>query len=583
MSADRRIEPLGKNNYDPWCIQVKALLVKSDGWPYVSGKTPKPESSAELAKWELGDLKAQSDLILSISTSELRQIKDCKTSREIWLKLESTYNSKGPARKAALLKQLTLSKMKEGEDVRQHLDRFFNAVDKLGEMNLEINGDLLSIMLLNSLPASYENFRCAIETRDELPTTEVLKIKIVEETDARQNREEEKQSDALFARRQNSHNGGKPKKHDNSKPKNNLKFKGSCNRCKKIGHKAIDCWAKLPDEAGNAKEIALNASANDEASYQITNWCLDSGATSHMTADGGTFKSLKKTSKILQLANNFRTSIDGVGDIQITVPDGGNGKRATLTQVLHVPDLRTNLMSVSKITDQGHEVTFKKNVACVKNKKQEMLAIAARKGNYFVQGNSEKAYIAERYENSKLMTWHERLGHLNERNLKQMFETEAVIGMKLSKTEQLGTCEICIKGKQVKHHFPKRTSKRSSELVEIVHTDVCGPMRTASTSGAKYFVIFIDDKSRWCEVYFIAKKSEVLTAFKKYKAQVENLLEKRIKYIQSDNGTEFCNMEFDDFLQMNGIQRKLTVPYTPEQNGVAERKNHLLRLISDSK
>ena len=75
--------------------------------------------------------------------------------------------------------------MKEGEDIRQHLDRFFNAVDKFGEMNLEINGDLLSIMLLYSLPVSYENFRCAIETRDELPTTEVLKIKIMEETDAR--------------------------------------------------------------------------------------------------------------------------------------------------------------------------------------------------------------------------------------------------------------------------------------------------------------------------------------------------------------------------------------------------------------
>ena len=70
----------------------------------------------------------------------------------MWLKLESTYNSKGPARKAALLKQLTLSKMKEGEDVRQHLDRVFNAVDKLGEMNLEINGEHLSIMLLDIIP-----------------------------------------------------------------------------------------------------------------------------------------------------------------------------------------------------------------------------------------------------------------------------------------------------------------------------------------------------------------------------------------------------------------------------------------------
>ena len=122
-----------------------------------------------------------------------------------------------------------------------------------------------------------------------------------------------------------------------------------------------------------------------------------------MTADSGSFKSLKKTSKILQLANNFRTNIDGVGDSQITVPDGGNGNRATLTQVLHAPDLRTNLMPVSKITGQGHEVTFKKNVAYVKNQKQEILAIAARKGDLcFVQGNSKKAYIAERYENSKL-------------------------------------------------------------------------------------------------------------------------------------------------------------------------------------
>jgi len=285
--------------------------------------------------------------------------------------------------------------MKEGEDVRQHLDRFFNAVDKLDEMNLEINGDLLSIMLLNCLPASYENFRCAIETRDELPTTEVLKIKILEETDARQNREEEKQPDALFARRQNSYNGGKPRKHDNSKSKSNLKFKGSCNPCKKIGHKAIDYWAKLPDAAGNAEEIALRASGNDEPVSQITNRCLDSGATSHMTADGGSFNSLKKTSKILNLANNLRTSIDGVGDIQITLPDGRNGKRATLTQALHVPELRTNLKSVSKITDQRQEVTFKKNVAYVKNKKQEILAIAARKRDlYFVQENPEKAYIA---------------------------------------------------------------------------------------------------------------------------------------------------------------------------------------------
>ena len=73
-------------------------------------------------------------------------------------------------------------------------------------------------------------------------------------------------------------------------------------------------------------------------------------------------------------------------------------------------------------------------------------------------------------------------------------------------------------------------------------------------------------------MYFIAKKSEVLNAFKTYKAYTEKFLGKQIKYLQSENGTKYCNKEFDDFIQMNGIQRKLTVRHTPEQNGVAERK-----------
>lgn len=84
--------------------------------------------------------------------------------------------------------------------------------------------------------------------------------------------------------------------------------------------------------------------------------------------------------------------------------------------------------------------------------------------------------------------------------------------MELSKTEKL--CEICVIGNQVKNHLPKRRSKRSSKLLEIVQTDVCGPIHTSSTGGAKYFVIFTNDKSRWYEVHFIVEHSEALAAFK---------------------------------------------------------------------
>lgn len=92
----------------------------------------------------------------------------------MWKKLEETYQSKDPARKATLLKQLTLHRMKEEGDVRKHLNMFFDAVNKLGDMDVPINPDLLAIMLLYSLPPSYENFKCAIESRDDLPEPESL-------------------------------------------------------------------------------------------------------------------------------------------------------------------------------------------------------------------------------------------------------------------------------------------------------------------------------------------------------------------------------------------------------------------------
>jgi len=170
-----RIETLNKNNYDTWKIQMEALLLKNDAWTYVSGEKVKPtivagnvDSIEAVRLWEIEDKKARSDIILSISPSELKLIKGCNTSMEVWQKLESIYQSKGPARKATLLKQLTLHRINEHDDISDHVRKFFDTVDKLGEMDIDINPDLLTIMLLYSLPPSFENFRCAIESRDTL-------------------------------------------------------------------------------------------------------------------------------------------------------------------------------------------------------------------------------------------------------------------------------------------------------------------------------------------------------------------------------------------------------------------------------
>lgn len=143
--AKFRIEPLSKDNYDTWRLHAKALLIKTDGWQYVCGINLKPESTegnASLVRaWELGDQKAMADLILSISSSELKQVKNCYTSNEMWIKLQNIYQSSGPARKATMLKKLTRTKLKDGEDVKQHIDGFFDIVDQLNEMDIRVNED----------------------------------------------------------------------------------------------------------------------------------------------------------------------------------------------------------------------------------------------------------------------------------------------------------------------------------------------------------------------------------------------------------------------------------------------------------
>lgn len=152
-------------------------------------------------------------------------------------------------------------------------------------------------------------------------------------------------------------------------------------------------------------------------------------------------------------------------------------------------------------------------------------------------------------------------------------------GMNLPEISNDMPCEICLKGKMTALPTIKK-SERKSDLLEIIHTDVCGPMRCESLGKLKYFVTFIDDATRWCEVRFLKSKDEVFEAFKEVKALFENQKGKKIKFLQSDNGTEYVNGRFDIFLKESGIARRLTVPYHSQQNGVSERKNRTLMNIA---
>jgi len=114
---------------------------------------------------------------------------------------------------------------------------------------------------------------------------------------------------------------------------------------------------------------------------------------------------------------------------------------------------------------------------------------------------------------------------------------------------------------------------RAESKLQLVHTDVCGPMNTELINGSRYFILFIDDFSRFCWVYFMKQKSEVADIFGTFKKLVENQCEKKIKVIKSDNGTEYTSGKFEELCIDARIEHQFTVVYTPQQNGVSERKN----------
>ena len=113
-------------------------------------------------------------------------------------------------------------------------------------------------------------------------------------------------------------------------------------------------------------------------------------------------------------------------------------------------------------------------------------------------------------------------------------------------------------------------------MLELIHTDVCGPMSTQAKGGYEYFITFTDDYSGYGYVYLMRQKSKAFEKFKEFRAEVENQLGKHIRAIRSDRGGEYLLGDFKDYLTQNGIISQLTAPKTPQQDGVAERRNKTL-------
>lgn len=338
------------------------------------------------------------------------------------------------------------------------------------------------------------------------------------------------------------------------------------NRCDKKESNSSNGKDKKKDESKKSAFLALYSEA-----FKASEWYIDSGCSSHMTNDDSGMRNTKPSS-VTEIKSACKNAllVKKMGDTTINIGEKG----IDIKNVLHVPQVAVNLLSVYQICERGNSVSFDKNGCTIKNESGDLLAFCKpRDGVYKLSVRSGMCMMAQNGANA--MTWHRRLGHMNAQSMRKM-KNGAVDGVTFRDDDRaIMKCETCSIGKQTRLPF-KESQTSCKKLLELVHSDVMGPLEVRSIGHAQYLLTFVDDFSRKVFIYFLKTKDQVFDRFVEFKALVENQTGEKIKILRSDNGGEYVSERLNKLLMGHGIRHQTSTAHTPQQNGVAERMNRTL-------
>ena len=312
---------------------------------------------------------------------------------------------------------------------------------------------------------------------------------------------------------------------------------------------------------------------DDEGVRETKQWVLDTGATNHMSGSRAAFAELDTdVCGTVRFGDNSVTRIEGCGTVLFVCK---NGEHQVLSNVYYIPRLTANIVSVGQLNEAGHEILInKEGVMKVKDPCGRLLAHVPRKANRLFVLNitiAQPVCLSVRAE-EEAWKWHARLGHLNFQAMRTLARKEMVRGLpELTQVNQL--CEGCMASKQRRTPFPAKVEHSAERVLELVHGDLCGPISPPTPSGSKYFLLLVDDSSRYMWVKILCSKDQAAAAIKQFQAEAEAETGKKLGALRTDRGGEFTSVDFMEYCTENGIRRQLTAPCLPQQNGVVERRN----------
>lgn len=277
----------------------------------------------------------------------------------------------------------------------------------------------------------------------------------------------------------------------------------------------------------------------------------------HITLDESIFKKNERRCDLkVTIGNDKLLEAKGKGEVVISSLLGTK----VISDVLLVPAIDKNLLSISQLLEKNYNIVLQNYIFIIFDSLGSDVVIVSMNNRSFVLDWNlvNPKNLFQSIDDTNL--WHKRLGHAKYKSLSRMFEAglvEEIINKNIK--QHRGIYDVCQFGKHARLAFPTNQAWGAYEMLQLVHSYVCGPIKTSSLNGCRYFILFIDDCTRYCWVYFLKQKYDVAEVFWKFEVKVKNQTDCKLKKVVSDNGAE--------------IRHQLTKIYTPQQNGVCERKN----------
>ena len=688
------------NNYLVWSRMVRTAVGSKGLWGHItSGEAPKliaqeedkDEASRDpVEKWQQEDMMVMSVLHASLEPEILNAYSYCETAKELWDTLKKVYGNTSNLSRVFEVKQAINNLVQEDMEFTKHLGRFRSLWSELkmlrpstvdpNELNKRREQDKVFGLFLTLNPV-YNGLIQHMLRDDTLPDLEEVCSRI----------QKEQGSIGLFGKKgelalanqaTQAEQGETPQANKAAHGKyEDRRFNGSCDHCKKHGHKKSQCWILHPhlkpakfmkerearahmsegssgagtskaQEGGTSDGKSLvaymgapssrnndqdfirksdidalikmfkdngniygysygasmiartigdsdcitrtdrmasslrNVNGHNETDYaykpssilahlasnQSTRpLIVDSGASHHMISDTKLIKNIVPTKGHVMIANGDKVPIKGIGTLKLFSKD---------SKAFYMPDFTSNLLSVKKCaTDLQCNVIFSPNDVKFQDiESSKVIGKGVTKGDlYLLEDLAPVSDISCSFTTASVPSlnknalWHARLGHPHNKALKLMLP-----GVSFENND----CEACILGKHCRTVFPN-SSTVYENCFDLIHSDVW-TAPCLSRENHKYYVSFIDEKSKYTWLTLIPTKDRVLDAFKNFQSYVTNHYQAKIKIFRSDNGGEYIGQAFKQHLSQYGILHQTSCPYTPQQNGVAERKNRHLMEVARS-